>query len=130
MLSIQAWFLLLFSKGLIRFLNFEQLCSWLGKKGSETPHQISDWEAAEVEMVSRIVVITAGVTPWVSDCLPQAITAKRLLFWKGIPSTLYLGAAFKTRTEMEAHAWLRCGPVFVTGGDVSARFGQLVSFGE
>ena len=50
---------------------------------------------------------------------------------RGIQSTLYLGAAFKKKnpTEMEAHAWLRCGPLYVTGGEIYRQFGVVGIYG-
>ncbi|MFM7576818.1 MAG: lasso peptide biosynthesis protein [Microcystaceae cyanobacterium] len=43
-------------------------------------------------------------------------------------STLYFGAAFKTQNEMEAHAWVRCGQLFVTGGPGHKSFGTVAYF--
>jgi hypothetical protein len=56
------------------------------------------------------------------------VAAKILLRRSGIASTLYLGAAFKARSTLEAHAWLRCGPLYVTGGAGHLRYGTVASF--
>ena len=63
-------------------------------------------------------------TPWVSNCFPQAVAAHRLLRRHGVSSTLYLGAmrnagsgvASATESRVAAHAWVRSGEHFVTGG--------------
>jgi hypothetical protein len=44
------------------------------------------------------------------------MTARKLLMKKHISSTLYLGVG-KDNDQMIAHAWLRCGNMYVTGGD-------------
>lgn len=81
---------------------------------------------------------TTGVspyTPWTSNCFPQALVAKYWLRQRHIPTTLYLGVALtKTadapRAEMAAHAWLRCGPLIVTGGRGHERFTTVAHFGD
>ena len=55
-------------------------------------------------------------TPWESKCLVRAMTARKLLKQKGIHSTLYLGVG-KDDGKMVAHAWIRCGHLYVTGGN-------------
>lgn len=56
-------------------------------------------------------------TSWESKCLVRALTAQRLLKRKHIDSTMYLGCRLEEKGEMVAHAWLRCGRLFVTGGN-------------
>lgn len=46
----------------------------------------------------------------------RAMTARKILLKKGINSTLYLGVG-KEDGKMVAHAWLRCGQLYVTGGN-------------
>ena len=86
-----------------------------------------DRESAETESVesyrqatriSRIVNKVCDKTPWESKCLVRALTAQRLLYRRGLPSTLYLGCGMEDG-KMVAHAWLRCGEFYVTGGDGS-----------
>ena len=58
-------------------------------------------------------------TLWESKCLVRAMTARKLLKEAGIHSTLYLGVG-KDEGKMIAHAWLRCGQMYVTGGNGSS----------
>ncbi len=79
--------------------------------------------------VSMVVNRVARRTPWESKCLIQALTAQRLLMQKKIPSTLYLGVG-KEDKNMVAHAWLRCGEYYITGGNgegyaIVARFSNV-----
>ena len=51
-----------------------------------------------------------------SKCLVRALAAQRLLCRRGLSSTLYLGCGME-EGKMVAHAWLRFGEMYVTGGD-------------
>ena len=66
-------------------------------------------------------------TPWNSNCLAQAIAAKRMLRRRGTACTLYLGLAKDAHDELAAHAWLRCGNRVLTGGRLSQRQYTVVS---
>lgn len=96
----------------------ERLRRYWGIEGEESP------ETEEMEIyryarsVSRIVDHVCNKTVWESKCLVRALTAQHLLKKKHIPSTLYLGCSV-IEGEMTAHAWLRCGEMYVTGGNGS-----------
>jgi hypothetical protein len=128
-LFIQAYLVLGLARMAINTVRFESLVKRLGTLGLETPSELEAGQLREARRIAWAVTRASLYTPWNSNCFPQAITAKMLLRWRGIPSTLYLGAAFKARTELEAHAWLRCGPLYVTGGAGQRHFGTLGIFG-
>ena len=65
--------------------------------------------------VSYAVDKVCSRTAWESKCLVRALCARHLLKRKGIGSTLYLGCK-NDNGKILAHAWLRCGGMFVTGG--------------
>jgi adenylylsulfate kinase len=102
----------------------------LGFSGVESSPAVPVPHLVEARRIAWAVQTASRYTPWKSNCLPSAIAAKYLLGRRGIASTLYLGAAFKARTELEAHAWLRCGPLHVTGGAGHLRFGTVAVFGS
>jgi hypothetical protein len=77
--------------------------------------------------VARAVAAAAHRPPWRSRCLEQAIAAQAMLRRRGIESTLYLGVA---KDPVVAHAWLRVGPVNVTGGEDVERFAVVASFAD
>lgn len=95
-----------------------------------SPDTIAQAQAQVARRVSWAVRRASGLTPWPSVCLLQAITAKVLLRRRGIPSTLYLGATFDESKSLLAHAWLRCGPLYVTGGPGHEHYGVVASFAE
>ena len=55
--------------------------------------------------------------PWNKKCFAMAATAKIMLRYRGINSTLYLGLSKKENQRLGAHAWLRAGNFYITGGD-------------
>lgn len=87
-----------------------------GEEGKESelqePREIYKYAAS----VSRIVNRICTKTSWESKCLVRALTAQKLLLRKDIHSTMYLGCKLDDG-KMVAHAWLRCGEMYVTGGN-------------
>ncbi len=115
---------------LIHTLPFRWIAARLGVRMGHSSDTITPAQAQVARRVSWAVRRASSLTPWPSVCLPQAITAKALLRRQGIPSTLYLGAAFDEGKSLLAHAWLRCGPLYVTGGPGHERYGVVASFAE
>lgn len=111
---------------LIMFVPFRKYSFWLGKYNTETPEDIKADESY-VTLISMSVCRAQKVTPWRYKCLEQAITAKKLLNNKKIPSTIYFGVN-KKDGKMNAHAWLRCGNMYVTGGRNRSDFTRVAWF--
>jgi hypothetical protein len=126
-LFVDAYILLGMARLTINTLKFGTLAKSLGVYGVETPVELPVEHLREARRIAWAVRTASQYTPWKSNCFPQAITAKYLL--RRLGSTLYLGAAFKARTELEAHAWLRCGQFYVTGGAGYRHFGAVGIFG-
>lgn len=104
--------------------------SW-GREEAESEGTQSTEGYRQAARISRIVGKVCDKTPWESKCLVRALSAQRLLYRQGLSSTLYLGCGME-EGKMVAHAWLRCGEMYVTGGDGSgyttvARFCKDVS---
>ncbi len=129
-LFVQAYFGLSVAWVLIHTLPFRLIATHLGERMGNSPDTITQAQAQVARRVSWAVRRASGLTPWPSVCLPQAITAKVLLRRRGIPSTLYLGATFDESKSLLAHAWLRCGPLYVTGGPGHEHYGVVASFAE
>ena len=53
----------------------------------------------------RLVELVSRLYPFPMTCLPRALTLRRLLARRGIPSTLRIGVAGKG-SRMQAHAWV------------------------
>ena len=102
----------------IKFVKPKKMRKNWGEEGKESPEKESREVYKYAASVSRIVNRICSKAPWESKCLVRALTAQKILKKKGIHSTMYLGCGLKDG-EMVAHAWLRCGEMYVTGGDGS-----------
>ncbi len=110
-------------------LTYQRLERLLGERLVESTTEATPIEIRGARKVAWAIRSVSPYTPWTSNCFPQALTAKVLLGRRGISSTLCIGAAFaEDKSALEAHAWLRCGPMYVTGGDGSNAFGAIVSY--
>ncbi len=115
-ITITVWLCAAWYRFRIRFFPMKYLKKNFGTEGEESPEEGTAEEYRYAKLISRYVNRSADKTPWESKCLVRALTAQRLLKKKNIPNTLYLGV--KTEDgKMLAHAWLRTGKMYVTGGN-------------
>ena len=61
---------------------------------------------------------------WPAACLPQAIAGYCLLQRAGLAPAIELGVA-RDGHGLDAHAWLECDGVIVTGGDMERAYAPL-----
>lgn len=115
-LTLYIYFLTAFYRFVILTQAPKRYEKYIGKKGQESPEVAPVEDVRRAYRVGRQVCRIANHTPWESKCLVRALTARKILAQKGIPTTLYLGVG-KEEGKMVAHAWLRCGECYVTGGD-------------
>lgn len=100
----------------VKFVEPKKMRKHWGEEGKESDMEETREHYKYAASVSRIVNRICTKVPWESKCLVRALTAQKILKKKGIHSTLYLGCG-KQEEKMVAHAWLRCGKMYVTGGD-------------
>jgi Transglutaminase-like superfamily len=77
---------------------------------------------AQDELVERVAFAIPRVSrfvPWRSDCLVQALAARRWLASHAIGSQLCIGVRKPGGKLLDAHAWLKVRGALVTGGDIS-----------
>lgn len=104
----------------IKFRKPDKLRRNWGVEGEETPiDELSKEEYRYVYRVAYAVDKVCTHTPYESKCLVRALCARKMLVHKGIPCTMYLGCGYDENKKMVAHAWLRAGNVYVTGGNGS-----------
>lgn len=133
-LLVQVFFLLGAARLALRVIPFRRMARYLGPLQTETLPDAPPEHLAQARRIALAVARVSPHTPWTSNCFPQALAAKYWLRRRRIPTTLYLGVALtKTddapRAEMTAHAWLRCGPLLVTGGRGHERYTVTACFG-
>ena len=106
---------------------------WMAPRLGETMASSPEEDPADVELPRRVgwaVSVASGSLPWKSRCLAEAIAGKAMLRRRGVASTLYLGMARDGRQELDAHAWLRCGSVILTGERARQGHEVIASFAE
>lgn len=127
-MCIEAFLLSAYYRALILRRPFAKLSKKLGKLGHETP-EIKN-VAKSIPDIRLVVNAVCLHTPWESKCLVQALTAKKMLNRRGFSCTLYMGVALEESGEMVAHAWLRCGTMYVTGGNGARHYTITTIFGD
>lgn len=115
-ITVQTWFYAGIYRFCIRFVAMKKLQKYFGVEGEESAEDVKPEDYKFARLVAWHVSRVANKTPWESKCLVRALTAQKLLKQKGISSTLYLGVG-KDNSKMIAHAWLRTGKLYVTGGN-------------
>lgn len=79
---------------------------------------VADAEQARAVQIGRTVQLAAHYAPWRADCYPQAIIARLLLGIYRLPFNICMGLRRDSATGgAQAHAWVQCGKVCVTGGN-------------
>lgn len=114
-LALETLLFLSLFKALVCVRSKASIKAKLGLFQSETLTSLSVSEAKTVKTIARLIQRISRRLPWKSLCLDKALTAQRLLAHRGIASTLYLGMIKNEKKDLTAHAWLRAGPIWVTG---------------
>jgi hypothetical protein len=109
------------------FLPFSFLSRRLGVPMKETGDDSTD--RVLLRRVAWAVGAVSRRAPWRCKCLEQGIAAKMMLRRRRVANTLYLGVA-RGDSQLDAHAWLRCGTVYVTGGGDNERFSVVSTFAD
>ena len=115
-LTIRVWCYTVMYRFKIFFIPMKYLQPYFGCEGEESQRQLTLEQYRYAKLISMYVNRSATHTIWESKCLVRALTAQKLLKKQGISNTLYLGVG-KDDEKMVAHAWIRCGECFVTGGN-------------
>jgi hypothetical protein len=134
-LFVQAWFLpvwlgLGLARATIRLGSFRRIAPGLGRDAGVHPWVplVPGHVETRALDISRVVRMAARYTPWTSDCYPQAVVARGLLGLYGVPYMLFFGLRRGGSGDMEAHAWIACGRIPVTGGAAFGRFTVVRQF--
>lgn len=128
---LPTWVLLGLSKALILVVSFSRLAPHLGENSGAAPWVplLNECQELRALQVGRVVRLAAKYTPWDSNCLPQAVTARLLLGLYGIPYTLFFGISQNPDgLGIKAHAWIAAGKIRVTGGTSFGQFSVVGCF--
>lgn len=129
---LRVYVLLIVMRGVISAVTLKRITARLGAPMQQTTTDgISEGEMRYARRVGRSIGRVAPFTPTNSNCYPQALTAWWLLHRQRIPTTISYGAAFDEQgTALEAHVWLRCGPLIVTGGGPRRRYVPMTWYAD
>jgi len=119
------------ARAMVLTIPFRRLSSRLGTAGRETsaaapPEATTD----TLRKVRWALQATSRRLPWRCACLEQGIAGKAMLRRRGIASTLYLGVAREADARATAHAWLRSGPLVITGAAGRERFTVVAAYAD
>ena len=123
----QIFVLMAYYKNRVHRHPFSELAPKIGQLGYETPIETSPRNARLVHELMESMFRRIG---WKDSCLIRALTAKKLLNRMGERCTLYMGVCKREGEGMTAHAWLRCGKLIVTGGEIKDEFTVTGVFGD
>lgn len=101
----------------VRVLPFSSLGRWMERVPPSRSTAASLTPAECAAAIGRAARACPG-----ARCLARAVAASCLLRRAGRIATLSLGVGFDADRRFEAHAWLECDGVVVTGGEVSDRY--------
>lgn len=130
LLIIKAFILSGVFRMAILYIPFKKLKGYMGEVNRESSSDLSKNQYNTAVRILWAIEKVVKYTPWESKCLVQSLTAQYLLYHEGIESTLYLGVSRehnlqfqliknneKRKSDFIAHSWIRCGKLFVTGGN-------------
>lgn len=118
-LTLAIWVLTAYHRLTILLIPPKKLQPHWGIQGEESPEKDTPEHYRQAVRIAREVIRIADKTPWESKCLVRALTTQDLVHRKGIETTLYLGVGKDENGKMIAHSWIRCGEIYLTGGDGS-----------
>lgn len=116
---LPTWMLLGICRLGILAIPFRHLAPSLGRHAGTAPWTplLDSKNEARALSIARVVKLAGRYTPWVSNCLNEAMTARILLGLWGIPYCFLFGVRKEgANSPLEAHAWVIAGKVRVTGG--------------
>jgi hypothetical protein len=121
LLFLEAFIMLGWARCL-KMLKFNKLTKRLKLDLHETKFEGIAGNERVIAEISEAIDIMSRHTIWESMCLVRAIAGMKMLERRKVSSTLYLGTGKNAKGELIAHAWLRSGDQFVTGGEEKENF--------
>lgn len=115
-MTITVYFYTAYYRLCIRFVPMPKIEKNMGIRGEESEETETEENVRLAKLVRFHVNRVTEHLPLKRKCWVRALTARKILMKHGVNSTLYMGVG-KENDQMIAHAWLRCGQIYVTGGN-------------
>ena len=108
------------------FVPMPRIETMIGVRGEESDAEETLENLKLAKLVGFHVNRVTEHLPLKRKCFVRALSARKILMKKGVNTTIYLGVG-KEDGNMVAHAWLRCGQLYVTGGN-GAGYAMVAKF--
>lgn len=119
LLMFFAWCLMVVAAMLLRLVPFRRLVPLLGEPLGAVGFLplVNDKQLRRSRSIRSAVLRASRISPFRSDCLPQALVAAVLCRLFSVPASIHLGVRLEdAQKSMAAHAWVCSGREPVTGG--------------
>ncbi len=113
--TIKAYIYSFYYRYIVKHTPAKKLEDRLGVRGEETPYEESRDKIDLAKLYAFHINRITERLPWEEKCLVRALSLRKFLIKKNIPCTIYLGVKTE-KGKLEAHAWLRCGNLWASGG--------------
>lgn len=124
----EAFFYTAIYRVCIKLIPFKKLNKYMGKLNEESTNCININNYRIAKQVGVAILTISRFTPWESKCLVQALTAQKMMKKRKISTTLYLGVKKDDENQLIAHAWIRCGTFYITGGAIRQRYSVVAKY--
>ncbi len=128
-LLIETYMTLFFSRLILSTTKFKRIAFRLRKPLLNHSFKSEEEQILAAKQIGQAIQIMSRHTFWQTKCFVQALTAKKMLNRRGIPSILYLGMAKDKNKKLTAHAWVISNTILITGGRNINRFTVVSQFG-
>lgn len=115
-MTIKVYLYVAYYRLCLLFVPMSRIETMIGVRGEESSAEETLENIKLAKLVGFHVNRVTAHLPLKRKCFVRALSARKLLMKKGVNTTLYLGVC-KENDKMAAHAWLRCGQLYVTGGN-------------
>lgn len=109
-----------------------RVVSWLGGERQAVTTDVALLTGSQRRIILRLKGLMRVIVvsmPWDCSCLLQAFAVGQVLKHYRIPYVVYFGVKKGDEKQLQAHAWLSCDDVDVTGGENKMDFKVINYFG-
>lgn len=126
-LAFRVYLLLYHSKWYIENHHLKDIVAWISKKAIQDKLPTKT-ELCTARKIVRYTCILAKFVLFDSKCYDKALTVKKILNQKNIPSTLQMGVKISPEKGLQAHAWIKCDEKLLIGKEVASQYTLVQSF--
>ncbi|QHS58128.1 lasso peptide biosynthesis B2 protein [Chitinophaga agri] len=113
LLFTEAWCWLGVARLLLVFMPFRKIVPLLGDSIPADP-TAPVTKTIRPQRIRAAIRRAAACAPWRTKCFEQALAGKLMLRYRKLPGVVFFGVN-KNGNKMNAHAWLECNGIIVTG---------------